>query len=183
MYMNFICETCGEEYSRETYTARDSKHTKEYWRSKEGERHGQCTECWLAAKAEKRRLENEASAREAEEAQLPVLIGSEKQVAWANTIRKKLIDRYTSICVRMDEVLAGYKDGQYEYFTGDGEKPVDVYANYEEVQADYDIKHGNMMAVLAYLRAVTDAKTYIDNRDRDDFYWIGKVEKEKHARL
>lgn len=80
MLMKFICETCGEKYSRETYTSTSSKQSKEYWREREGTVFGQCYDCYKKEKEEKKQ-------KAMEEASLPELTGSEKQIEWATKIR------------------------------------------------------------------------------------------------
>jgi hypothetical protein len=52
---------------------------------------GDCPTCDTKRREEANRATNEAAAQAAQEAGLPVLQGSEKQVAWAETIRMKAI--------------------------------------------------------------------------------------------
>jgi hypothetical protein len=87
MTMDFICEKCGKAYSRETYTASAPKYAKEFWRSVAGTAYGLCHECWEKKKQEEREAENMEAAKTAKEMEMPGLTGSEKQIAWANTIR------------------------------------------------------------------------------------------------
>lgn len=61
------------------------------------EREGLCPACWEAQKAEQRQREVEAAEKAAKEKGLPELTGTPKQVAWAVTIRAKMmqsIDEY-----------------------------------------------------------------------------------------
>lgn len=53
---------------------------------------GLCPKC----REEERQLENRKAAEKSRELELPVLTGSEKQVAWANTLRLKVIEKYES---------------------------------------------------------------------------------------
>ena len=53
-----------------------------------------CPECWAKKRQEEIRLENEKSAQQAEELGLPGLTGSEKQIAWATSIRAKFIEKF-----------------------------------------------------------------------------------------
>jgi hypothetical protein len=80
MVMDFICEKCGQKYSRSTYTATSPKSTKEYWREKCDTEFGLCTECYKKEQEEKRQ-------KAISESGLPELTGSEKQIAWAEKIR------------------------------------------------------------------------------------------------
>jgi len=80
MVQEFICEVCGQKYTRPTYTATSTKQTKEFWREKEGTVFGKCYDCY---KKEQEEMKKKAS----EEANLPELSGSGKQVDWASKIR------------------------------------------------------------------------------------------------
>jgi hypothetical protein len=53
---------------------------------------GLCPECWEAKKKADREAANVEAAAKAKEMELPELEGSEKQIAWANTIRVQIID-------------------------------------------------------------------------------------------
>lgn len=53
---------------------------------------GLCPECYKKKLEEERQKANEEAARKAEEMGLPELQGTEKQVAWATTLRQKFID-------------------------------------------------------------------------------------------
>lgn len=80
MVMDFMCETCGNKYSRQTYTATSPKNTKEYWRSKQDTAFGTCGECYKKEQSEKFQMA-------INKAELSELMGSEKQVGWAVKIR------------------------------------------------------------------------------------------------
>lgn len=64
----------------------DRLRTIEYW-----EEHGLCSECYKAEKQRQFEEQNRKAAEEARELGLPELAGTEKQVAWANTIRQDTI--------------------------------------------------------------------------------------------
>ncbi len=51
-----------------------------------------CPECWEKQKQADREKANKEAAEKAKEMELPELIGSEKQIAWANTLRQQLIE-------------------------------------------------------------------------------------------
>lgn len=91
MKMSFICEDCKKEYSRETYTARDSKQTKKFWREKAGTEYGLCYDCYQEQKQQERAKASMEAAMKAKEMNLPELQGSEKQVAWAEKIRIEML--------------------------------------------------------------------------------------------
>lgn len=55
-----------------------------------------CKECYKKKRSEAIKVENERTAKLAKERGYPELEGSEKQVAWATTIRNDFIGRYKS---------------------------------------------------------------------------------------
>ena len=55
---------------------------------------GVCEECYEKQLLEEREKANKEAAEKSKEMELPELTGSEKQVAWANTLRQKLIDKF-----------------------------------------------------------------------------------------
>lgn len=57
----------------------------------------QCYDCYKAEQAKKLDAENVAAAEAAKEAGLPALTGSEKQVAWANTLREKMLAKLAEL--------------------------------------------------------------------------------------
>ncbi len=59
----------------------------------ENEFSGLCPECYKKHLAEEREKENEEAKRISEEMELPELSGTPKQVAWANTLRIKAIEK------------------------------------------------------------------------------------------
>lgn len=64
---------------------------------------GLCPECYEEHLLEEREKVNTEAAEKAKEMELPELVGSEKQVAWANTLRQKLIDKVESKLVGIEE--------------------------------------------------------------------------------
>lgn len=61
------------------------------WRLENVEPNKLCYECWQKELAEQREKENREAAEAAREMNLPQLTGTEKQVAWAETIRQKVL--------------------------------------------------------------------------------------------
>lgn len=55
---------------------------------------GLCPECYKKHLEEEREKENQKAVEESKEMELPELTGSEKQVAWANTLRLRFIERF-----------------------------------------------------------------------------------------
>ncbi|MDU6263741.1 MAG: hypothetical protein E6600_04495 [Anaerocolumna aminovalerica] len=56
-----------------------------------------CPECWQKHAEEERERLNRESLEKAKEMELPELVGTEKQVAWANTLRQKIIDELSEL--------------------------------------------------------------------------------------
>mgnify|MGYP006926213940 FL=1 len=112
-----------------------------------------CPECWRKHIEEERRRENEEAAKKAKEMELPELSGTPKQVAWAITLRQKLVD----VLDGLDEV----KDEDIDRFLG--------------------VTREELKQIMHYiLETKTSAKYFIDNRYEDiEFY----VRTEKHAAL
>jgi len=95
-----------------------------------------CPECWEKELQKRREQENAEAAAKAAEMGLPELTGTPKQVAWANTLRQRLIDTYE------------------EFF------------DRERRKQRYNEKYGvNMDEVLEFiLKNHTEASYYIDHR-------------------
>jgi len=89
------CSVCGETYTAEKkcYNRTEANN----WESYMSGRDGTCRECYgkmMAAKREQGKAEEAAKVAEAVTKcplSLPELIGSEKQVKWANDLRNRLI--------------------------------------------------------------------------------------------
>lgn len=65
---------------------------------------GLCPDCFKKKQQEEREKENKISAIKSAEMELPELTGSEKQAAWANTIRLKIVEKLDQLMLAMDEV-------------------------------------------------------------------------------
>ena len=63
---------------------------------------GVCPECYKKQKEEEKEKANEEAKEKAKEMELPELVGSEKQIAWANTIRIKVLE-YARLFVGCEE--------------------------------------------------------------------------------
>lgn len=101
-----------------------------------------CPDCYKKHLEEERIRANEEAAKKAKEMELPELQGTEKQVAWANTLRQNLIDE----------------------FEGIEEQAYERRARRYEIKA----KYAELPIVLHYiLMTHNSAKYYIDNRDSD----------------
>lgn len=66
-----------------------------------------CPECYKIQKEEEKVKANAAAAEKAKEMELPELEGTEKQVAWANTLRQQMIEKATIEIERAEKRFAG----------------------------------------------------------------------------
>lgn len=88
-----VCTTCGKEftYSKMCYNRRDADNFEEWAAAHIDE----CPECREKRLREEQSEENAKAAALAAENDLPELSGSEKQVAWAMSLRQRAIDVWT----------------------------------------------------------------------------------------
>lgn len=87
--VKLICEVCGGTFiwSRQCGNREEANRVEKWAR----ESITVCPQCSFEAK---RKLENEKAKEKTEKLSLPQLEGSEKQIAWANTIRLKFVEVY-----------------------------------------------------------------------------------------
>lgn len=64
-----------------------------------------CPNCWEEQLKKEHEKANAEALEKAKEMELPQLTGSEKQVAWANTIRQQFIDKFIENDITKDEYL------------------------------------------------------------------------------
>lgn len=108
---------------------------------------GLCPECYKKHLEEEKERKNREAAEKSAELELPELTGTEKQIAWANTIRIKKID---SINARVEKIAKMLEEKGLEKIPGE-----DVGVR--------DILH----ATEHFAREHTDARYWIDHRDDD----------------
>lgn len=108
---------------------------------------GLCPECYKKKQEEKREAANKEAAEKSVEMELPDLSGTEKQVAWANTLRIKVIDDLNSRCDKVEKKL---KERGVDTIPDEG-------IGIKEI-AD---------AVQWFIKSHTDARYWIDTRDID----------------
>ena len=77
---------CGHESSIQFYGKHSDRENKKAWMER-----GVCSDCYRAQKQAERELATEAAKTEATKTGLPELIGSQKQIDWAITIRKNAL--------------------------------------------------------------------------------------------
>ena len=89
MSKHTITHSCGHTHEYQLYGKSDERTRKIKWL--ETQECPACQKAAEAAEAAKKAEEEAAAAKINEELNLPVLSGSEKQIAWANCIRARLI--------------------------------------------------------------------------------------------
>lgn len=118
--------------------------TKDRGRKVEWHFSGLCPECYKKKQEEKRDAENKEAAEKSAEMELPELSGTEKQVAWANTLRVKVVD---SLNLRCNKIEAALKEKGLDTIPGEeiGMKEI----------------HDSMQH---FIKSHTDARYWIDMR-------------------
>lgn len=119
--------------------------TKDRERKAEWHFSGLCPECYKKKQEEERKSANKEAAEKSAEMELPELSGTEKQVAWANTLRIKAIDSINARCAKMEAALK-----EKGLSTIPGEK-IGMKEVYDSVQH--------------FIKSHTDARYWIDTRD------------------
>ncbi len=92
-----ITHTCGHDHVHQLYGKTADRERKEQWLAS-----GVCPTCYKAEQDAKRQAANEAAQAANAEAGLPALEGSEKQIAWAETIRAGYAEQIDQIKARLD---------------------------------------------------------------------------------
>lgn len=118
---------------------------------------GLCEDCYKEYLKEKREKDNAEAAQIAIEMELPELTGSEKQVAWANTLRNKLINNFNDLLELTDKQIRNIQRlYQIEKF------------NKKNIDTTLDYILGNRK----------DSRYYIDNRGYINNAIIELIERE-----
>ena len=133
------CCECGKSFTASKILAsRDQANSWEEWAKSNII---ECDECREKEREEEKAAANAKAAESAKEFELPELTGSDKQVAWANTIRVKLFEQYSKLTENFAKFTPEKQEQCAEEF-----KKVDAVANY-------------------LFNSKTSAAFWIDNRD------------------
>lgn len=98
------CTTCGATTHVTAATTAAAYERRDYLLAHGGVT---CTDCYYAAKKAEAA---DAATKFAEDNALPALTGSDKQIAWANTIRLKKIAQIDAVCVVSSDAPAELAD-------------------------------------------------------------------------
>ena len=103
-----ISYSCGHQEDVRLYGSRKDRESRADWLA-----NGICSKCYKAEQEAKRQAESAAAAVANSEMGLPKLVGSDKQIAWAESIRKEIL----SDMPRLNEVVGKNLDkpGAKEY--------------------------------------------------------------------
>ena len=147
-----VCITCGAEFTatKDCYNRADANR----WESSM-QNGGTCKACWANEKQGERQSMYAKKSKEhaelAEEYGLPKLEGSEKQIAWAETLRVE--------AAFLSEVSASQK------------------INYKGRQITEDDLDELQEKMEGFFKSQTSAKFYIDNRNNSKQDWVTIFEK------
>ncbi len=93
--------SCGHTEEKALFgPVKDRERKIEYW-----EKYGTCSECYKTQQEAKRQEENERAAKRAEASGRAKLTGSEKQVAWATTIRENIMGQLEQILNKSENAI------------------------------------------------------------------------------
>lgn len=121
-----------------------------------------CPECYEKYKENERARQNEEALKKAKEMELPELKGTDKQIAWANTIRQQVVNRLEKELefFKQVEVLEETKNNVVTSFT----KGVEMHFFYD-VQEFYNKIHENYRDTFKLEKFKEVAKDYIKTLD------------------
>lgn len=122
------------------YVALFGKHKDREWRLENIESQKLCRECWQAELERRRQDETAKAAAEARESGLPELVGTEKQVAWAERIRM-------TILAKLDELATN------------------AARKRDELQERFGISLEEFDAAVRAIQGKTSASWWIEHRD------------------
>jgi hypothetical protein len=147
------CPACSTTYTVRLFGPnRDRQYKLDNW-------DWTCDDCREKQFAEKRRRENETAASANADAGLPALVGSEKQIAWAESIRSEIF-KGMKIPTREEfdaRVKALTAAGKYELALDEARR-----AGFDDALHAFECQ----VAGCDRIRAETSAHWWIENRDR-----------------
>lgn len=109
-----------------------------------------CPECYKAKQQAEREAANQKAAEDNAAAGLPALVGTEKQIAWAETIRSKKIKSLNQLILELKEFIANPNSSEEDKAT-----------------CSHCIK------IVENHKAENSASWWIDNQHKEfDCYWL-----------
>lgn len=140
------CKSCGCEFEKTTIK-RNSREANS-WEEWAASYYDECTDCYKERKEREKQEANEKAAEFSRESGLAPLTGSDKQIAWANTIRMKFVEAVDEFrAVRLQQIESCGSD-EKEFIDAAG----------KEIES--------LDRIMAYLEQhYTEARFWIDNRN------------------
>lgn len=158
---SFTCAECGESVEIHGRNRRDANSLAE-WHERQGHICDVCT-------ARRRAEESATAAEKSAQAGLPALTGTPKQIAWAETLRRELLDRIERVLPHLtttgtpDELKGDYLAGL----------TLGTLRELREEEGEEAVT-----ATLAVLRRQASASWWIDQRDKDLERLVGELGKQ-----
>ena len=140
--------SCGHSETQQFYGKHADRVSRLEWLER-----GVCRECFRVEQIKKRAEESTAAAEQAKNNGLPPLVGSDKQIAWAETIRKNALDSESNAVISTEK----YEE-EYAKLTAEEQKN----------QATKIFE--SMLSARNRLETETAARWWIDNRDTVNRY-------------
>jgi len=157
--INYNCGHTGREQIYGKINGREGRAT---WIGQ----HKSCPDCYQAQILADRQAKDEAAKKAAEEQGLPALVGSDKQIVWAETIRQEKIARINKL-IRVIEIM--HNPGGSIVREG----LVQIIADYDQYLLRYC--RDNYQAVIDYCliklsnyKKWTEAKKFINCRNEEE---------------
>ena len=145
-----VCPKCGRTFTREKICGNRAEANE--WVSWAEDHPCLCRDCWREEREEQRRKADAQAVKENAERKLPALVGSEKQIAWAEKIRNEY--------VKAADKLAAQFEGSYQRAKERGREDADALKN------RLDQAYG---AFRQAFFAETSAKAWIDARKYEEY--------------
>lgn len=145
MAWEMVNYSCGHSEREQFYGPHRDRERKKEWKER-----GVCSDCYRKQKNEERAKASQVAAEQAKAGGLPALVGSEKQIAWAETIRKNALASAQNNVLSRDTFAA---------------LPVDKQ---ESSRGVFEV----MRTARDRLETEPSAKWWIDNRDSVNRYCI-----------
>jgi hypothetical protein len=179
MAQYMIEHSCGHTHTHHIFGRSRDRNSKQQWLAAR-----LCPDCWAQQKEEQRTAENTAAEQWAAGQKLPVLVGSEKQCAWAETLRRKELREVCEALARVGDEFPEGSEGRAfaAAITEDAGRLLEagVFADWLEDEGDLAPSHSSAHARLwmesreaklpavlrgiAWLAAQADAHWWIDHR-------------------
>lgn len=145
------CEKCGKEFQKINYL--QNRKSADEWQKWAEANITFCEDCYKEEREAERKAADEKAAKENAELGLPALVGSEKQIAWAEKIRRDFVVEAEKQAEENEEMFAKTREEI-------GEQAEEQIESMRNIFDDFCAEH---------LRE-TSAKAWIEKRDDVEFF-------------